>query len=143
MLLLSVKPELKTSYPWIEEAQTDDYATLARKIEDRNRMVPGPERVPTCPFTVRIPSTARESIVGNLVKFKEKHDLASVRQALEFLVADRSEDTTVLAILFEALKLLSGVMESLKRRGDDMVEERKWLGLARMRVDEAYSSTRL
>jgi hypothetical protein len=137
VLLLSVKPELKTMYPWVEEAQTDDFITLARKIEDRNRIVPGPARVPMCPVSFRVPATAKEAIYTNLIKFKEKHDLASVGQALEFLVADRADDTSAIAILFEALKLLNGVATALSKR-EDLKEERKWLGLARMRVDEVY-----
>jgi len=137
LLLLSVKSELKTTYPWIKEAQNDTYRELARKVEERNRMAPGPERVPTAPLSFRVAATAKSTIMQKVVAFQEKHDLSSPGQALEFIVADRTQDTSALAELFEAIKLLNGVMMSLKFR-DDLVEQRKWLSLAKGRVVGVY-----
>lgn len=137
LLLLSVKPELKTQHPWVKEAQTDTYMELARKVEERNRLLPGPERVPMTPMSFRVAATAKSAIFTNLLAFQEKHGLSSVGQALEFIVADRATDTSILGELFEAIKLLNGVMASLSPR-KELEEERKWLSLANGRLNSVY-----
>ena len=137
-LLLQIKPEVRTQYPWAKEAQQDSFRDLAKKIEARNALIPGPEKIPTTPITFRVAATAKEAICKNLESFREKHDLASIGQALEFAVADKTQDTNILAGLYEALKLMSGVRFALNKRS--MAEERQWLDLATERVREAYKT---
>jgi len=137
LLLLDVKPEIRTQFPWAQEAQADSFSQLARKIEDRNRIIPGPERVPMTPLSIRVPATAKGSIFRNLQEFKDRHNLSSIGQALEFAVADKIQDNSVLGDLNDAIRLIEGVYRSLGKRGG-MEDERDWTHLALERVRSVY-----
>jgi hypothetical protein len=137
LLLMSVKPELRTAYPWSEEAKTDSFRQLAQKIETRNAEVPGPVKVPMSGVGFRVPATAREAIYKNLAEFQEKHDLRSIGQALEFAVAEKVQDASVLGDLHAGLKLLTGVQKVLSGHSD-LERECQWLGLAKDRFMAVY-----
>lgn len=137
LLLLDVEPEIRSQYPWAQEAATDGFTELARKINDRNVLVPGSRRVPTATMTVRVPAMARDAILTGLNEFKERHDLRSPGQALEFLVADTFDRPNVTGALYEGLRLLEGVQKSLDSY-PGLGEEKIWLSLARDRIEGAY-----
>jgi hypothetical protein len=136
-LLLQVKPEVRQSYDWATEAKTDTFRQLAEKVQERNRLAPGPERVPMSPLSIRVPSTAKEAIFTSLKDYQEKHNLTSVGQALEFVVADKTQGESALSSLHQAWKLMNGLAKSLERH-PNMVDELNWCRLAKDRVYEVY-----
>lgn len=136
-LLLQIKPEIRQSYQWTKEAQSDSYRDFAQKIEDRNRLVPGPEKVPMAPISIRVPAAAKGAIFQSLSEFQKKHQLSSIGQALEFAVTEKLQGESALACLKEAMQLMTGVSLSIcKLEGTE--QARQWLSLARDRVNDAY-----
>jgi hypothetical protein len=91
------------------------------------------------PISIRVPATAKEAIFDGLNEFKKKHDLASIGQALEFAVADKTQGPNVLAYLYEAINLLHGVQVSLAKRGG-FENESNWISLAKDRVNTVYKT---
>ena len=137
-LMLSVRPEIKTLYPWAEEAKTLTYTQFARNIEERNATIPGESKERMAVLSIRVPATAKEAILGNLEAFKERNELASPGQALEFVVADRFDRRNVLACIESARKTFGWCADYIKRNFESEAKLTENLQAARAKLEEAY-----
>jgi hypothetical protein len=136
-LMLSIKPEIRKSYDWASEAKALSYTQFLQNVETRNQTAPGPERTPMTVLSIRVPASAKQPILDSLSDFQEKHQLESIGQSLEFVVADKFDRPNIMGHLVEAMQLMEGVSRSISRH-EDMKNEKEWLTLARGRVKEVY-----
>ena len=137
-LMLSVRPEIRTTYRWADEAKILSYGQFARNVEERNRQIPGESKKPHAVLSIRVASVAKESVLERVEEFKIRHSLSSPGQALELMVAERWDSNNVLASLVEVRELLASVARSMKPVPRRMKMKEK-LYRARTRLDEAYN----
>ena len=136
-LLMQVNPALMNDFEWVQEAKLLAPKALAELICSRNKAV-GDEREPLSTLCLRIPFLAKRAIEEMLEAFQHKNELASKGQALELMVADLHNDSSLLASVDQARQLLAGVMASLTQKGATETEETAWVTMAREILDESY-----
>lgn len=103
-ILAQVEPELRHQHPWIEEAQRLEPAQLAERFTERTKAAGGRPREPMTFVRFKVPFSAKPAIETMVQDFKERHELSSPGQAIEFIVADRYDRTNILAKLEQARK---------------------------------------
>lgn len=136
-LMLSVRPKIRDQYQWAEEAKTTPYGQFAQKIEDRNAQIPGENRPRMAVLSIRVPATAKEAILENLETFKERNELETAGQALEYVVADRWDRKNVLALIDQARQALGRCASRVNKVCSDGVIK-DHLQVGRAKLEEAY-----
>lgn len=135
-LLTQVDPSIIHDHPWVSEAKSMKPAELASLVADRNKTVGAREPLATMMF--KVPFLAKTAIGVMLEKVQGKYELSSKGQALELMIADLHNDTNLVAAADRALRLLGGVMESMKLRGAPESDETMWLQMAMEVLNEGY-----
>ena len=138
--LLSVSPTILQDYNWIQEAKTLKPERLADLVTQRNKTV-GDDREPLVYLGLKIPLLAKRAIETMLDNFQRQHGLSSKGQALEMLVADKSDRQSLLASASKARKLLQGIVLGLQVKSNQCAveQERQWAQLALEVLNEACS----
>lgn len=137
-ILLSVNPMIIGDYPWVHEARIMSGPDLAAIVSKRNKLI-GDNREPLASMTFKVPLLARKSIEGMIETFQKRHELTSKSQAFEMLVADRHDQSNVLAAMSQAKRLIEGSVEQLRRRGRlKDTDADQWLVMAMEVLDEAH-----
>lgn len=137
-ILLAVNSAILHDHNWVFEARTLSPKNLAQLVTERNKAA-GDTREPLTSMVFRVPFLARQAIDKMLDAFMHRHELSSKSQALEMMVADRHDQTSLVASCFQAKQLMSAAVEKLRRRRDYReTEEMAWIITAAEVLDEAY-----
>lgn len=135
-LLIQIDPILWNDYPWVTEAKQLDTTSFAGLVAQRNRQS-GSSREVYSYYRCRVPYTAKKFIEEAVEAFRQKNELASASQALEFMVADRYDTPNFMETLIESRRILAFAIRLLERREvKEITEEMYLLKKSRRLLDE-------
>ena len=124
-LLMQVAPVLWQQFPWIQEAKRLSSQELALRITASNEHA-GLDRVPLTWFRVKVPYLAKEALFDMLERFRDKHQLSSLGQALELLIADQYDRPNLFNVIYEAKTILRGALNGLARKSNTVEDRMKY-----------------
>jgi len=139
-LLIQVNPAICHDFNWTREAQVLKPNKFAELVAQRNKAA-GDDREPLASLVLKVPFLAKQAVESMIEDFQHKHQLNSKGQALELMIADRSQDASLLSSVHQARQLLVGVEELMKQRGAEDSDEIRWIHMAKEILDESYEKT--